>query len=41
MTTPAVTFSGSCPECGAFKTFDTERARDLWLKHHAHDWNDE
>lgn len=30
-------FVAICPTCTGSKTFTTERARDLWLKHHAHD----
>jgi len=30
-------YTATCPECQSTKEFDTERAHDLWLRHHAHD----
>lgn len=29
-------FLGICDECQQAKTFTTERARDLWERHHPH-----
>ena len=29
-------FTAICDTCRQAKTFKTERARDLWMNHHAH-----
>jgi hypothetical protein len=33
-------FVGFCDECRTVKSFTSERARDLWSRHHAHDDGD-
>ncbi|WP_166462060.1 hypothetical protein [Mycobacterium paragordonae] len=30
-------YIGICDECQSVKSFPTERARDLWERHHPHD----
>lgn len=37
--TPPTHFVGFCDECLSAKVFSTERARDLWQRHHPHEVN--
>jgi hypothetical protein len=39
-TSAANSFLGMCSECLQSKSFPTERARDLWERHHPHDDGD-